>query len=39
MVNTSAGEMTDSSNQVKLSVEALQRMAVELNGIVNSFKI
>ena len=38
-VNASAGEISNSSNQVKLSAEDLQRMATELNAIVNNFKI
>jgi methyl-accepting chemotaxis protein len=39
VVNQSAGEIATSSDQVKVSADALKRMASELNIIVGSFKI
>jgi methyl-accepting chemotaxis protein len=39
VVNQSSREMANSSDQMKLSVEDLQRLAVDLNSVVASFKI
>ena len=39
VVNPSAGEMAINSDQMKISVEDLQRLASELNGVVRNFKI
>jgi methyl-accepting chemotaxis protein len=39
VVNHSAGDIANSSDQVKVSADDLKGMATELNVIVGSFKI
>lgn len=37
-MNNSAGEISESSGQVKTSAEALSKMAKELNAVIGRFK-